>query len=183
MTDTCQNIHLELLARHYVALGFDPVAALRATGQDVGKTDRAVRNLFDRLIKHNPQFWVLVRRYTELVQAETVAKCEDVLGRLYLIATAPVWELTSVKHDAEGNPYVYITPTEDLSEHARVVFDGAEQTKAGIKVKHLDRMAALMHLAKATSVLTQPKPVVELEPLPVDPHKATQIYNEFISRD
>lgn len=153
MTAPCQNIHLELLARHYVALGFDPVAALRATGQDVGRTDRAVRNLFERLVKHNPQFWVLVRRYTELVQAETVAKCEDVLGRLYLIATAPVWELTSVKHDAEGNPYVYVTPTEDLSEHARVVFDGAEQTKAGIKVKHLDRMKAMDMIVKIKQVM------------------------------
>lgn len=153
MTDPCQNIHLELLARHYVALGFDPVAALRATGQDVGRTDRAVRNLFERLVKHNPQFWVLVRRYTELVQAETVAKCTDVLDRLYLIATAPVWELTSVKHDAEGNPYVYVTPTEDLSEHARVVFDGAEQTKTGIKVKHLDRMKAMDMIVKIKQVM------------------------------
>ena len=50
--------------------------------------------------------------------------------------------------DGEGMPYVFLADTEKLSATGKLVYQGAENTKFGIKINTADRMKALDNVAR-----------------------------------
>ncbi|MGP5103629.1 terminase small subunit [Psychrobacter celer] len=50
--------------------------------------------------------------------------------------------------DGEGMPYVFLADTEKLSATGKLVYQGAENTKFGVKINTLDRMKALDNVAR-----------------------------------
>lgn len=67
----------------------------------------------------------------------------------------------------EGVPYVFIADTEKLSPTGRLLYQGAENTKFGIKVNVADRMKALDNVARHLGMFNEQKDEDDDVPTPV----------------
>ena len=54
----------------------------------------------------------------------------------------------------EGSPHVYIADTEKLSPAAKLLYQGAKETKFGIEIQTADRMKALDNVARHLGMFT-----------------------------
>lgn len=204
---------IEKMARAYVEKCGDVAAAMRVVNVDsAGKGDKALTNLFDKVYGKSPTFWRRVVEMQKLVDQQVAMKAADVMLMWSRIATADVTELTQVVEtrcacfkcwggERMGSPPnedcdaclgaglpqfdVHITPTAKLTPTARMMYDGAELTKNGIKVKHLDRNKALDNLGRALGLFTDQLKILgvaqpDLPPLPDDPVAAAHVYHNWI---
>lgn len=170
---------VEKLARAYVEHCGDVPAALRDVAPAIAdKTDKALIAHFDKMYKQLPEFWVHVKKYTDMVKERVALNADDLLQRWTQQATADLTELVQVVR--EPCPYCYplaeggmrpplpalacpscggkgvtmvdVTETRLLSPTAKMMFLGAEMGKYGVKVKLADPRDAEDRLARALSL-------------------------------
>lgn len=211
---------IEKMARCYVEHCGDEAAAMRAASPQIAdRGNSELKTMFNSLYSKSPTFWRRVAELQKNVETQIGVKANDVLNRIAAIAYANVTELTRVVavnvpckkcglvpgrigHPDPDCPYclgmglisheVHTTPTEQLSEFAQHMYDGAEMTKHGIKVKHLDRDKAYDRLCRAMGLLgggpdggskaPEAPEDTELPELPKDPVEAARIYHEWIKK-
>ena len=205
---------MEKLAREYVRCCADVPESLRAVSTAArGWTDEKCKKHFERLYEKDAMFWRYVAKYQKEVEKHVAMEAADVLKFWENIAQADVSELSRVetiklscvacygpklfaqvapRPDCENcggvgmDTQTVVTPDSNTySANAKLIFDGAEYTKYGIKVKHLDRMKALELIAKAKGMFVEQLQIVdktppELPPLPDDPNESSRIYAEWI---
>ena len=199
---------VEKLAQAYVANCGDVAAALRQiAGPPKTWTDAKCKKHFVSVYEGDARFWQLVAKYQKAVEQHVAMDAAAIINVWERVAQADISELVKVvthykpcKYCAPGDgpdvdcsmcegkgvPFqdVAITDTDKLSATARMVYDGAEWTKHGIKIKFLSRADALINLAKAKGMFTEKLQLgtiaPELPPLPDDPNEASRIYGNWV---
>lgn len=95
---------------------------------------------------------------------------------------------THCKGEGTQRTEVRIKDTKDMTMQERLIYDGAEVTKYGVKIKTRDRDAMLLAIGKALGMFTTKLQVIhndspQLPPLPDDPNEASRAYLEWIKKE
>ena len=202
---------IEKLARAYVKNCSDEIAAIREVVTNAKDwTDAKCRKHYLSVYEKEPQFWRYVATYQEEVKKHVAMEAADIIRHWERVAQADVsdivqiktlriackhcWSLTPHKDipdpncdhcKGEGVPYqtILLTDTDKLTDDAKLLYDGAEWTKHGIKVHMRSRDKALDNLAKAKGLFiekVQVLPPPPLPPLPDDPTEASTVYSNWV---
>lgn len=208
-----KQTQIEKLAREYAANCGDAVAALRVVAPAMAKkSDAQIAAHFKRTYEDLPAFWRRVSELRAVVEKEIALTAQDVMTHWAMIATADASKISAVvikpcafcwreeplphpripngkcQHcQGEGLEDVKLTPTARLGPAERMLYDGAERTKNGIKVHHRSRDKALENIARGLGMFTEKLQLVNNEPppappLPDDPSEASRLYSQWIKR-
>lgn len=201
---------IERMARAYVELCGNKAAAIKQCSPGMGKkSDKACESMFDRVYGDLPAFWQRVAALSAKVEERIAMTAADLMAHWSMLAGVDVskivqikarpcpacWDDGDVHHDAndectvchgEGFPSVAITATDKLTPAERMLYDGAEMTKHGIKVKFRDRGQIEQNIGRALGMFSEKLILqagsgpVELPPLPDDPNEAARMYAQWI---
>ena len=199
---------LEKLARCYVSNCGDVPATMRECAPAIAeKGDAYLTKHFATTYGDVPQFWEFVEEYKTEVKKEIALTAADVMAVWTEQATLDCTEYTQVKLSpcpmcwkgservlvlpnfmcgncqGLGVKFVDVTPTAQLSAIAKRSYRGAEQTKHGIKINHVDPDKAKLQIAKAIGMFGSDVNVSiskEAPQLPVDQNDASAAYANWI---
>ena len=196
--------YTEKMAQAYVKHGADIVAAwpeVYPPGSTMhAKSRKVIERKFKEAWGDNKKFWFRVAALQAIADAQIAVSAADVVNHWKLVALADRRRLVGVKqvkvacrscgdvgceNCPPAVPVVEIVPTEDYGPAEVAIYEGAEQTKNGIKILMASKEKAWENLARYFGLLDGTKSPKEdathiLPPLPQDPTEASRAYAEWV---
>lgn len=167
--------------------------------------------LFNETIAVNPALWIRVAELQRKVDEHIALTAADVIRQYEIIATADRRGMVSIRNvkrpcvacggsgktgdagcqycngtGATEDQAVVLADTDDYTPEQALVYEGAEQTKYGIKLHLASRKDAREALARHHGLfndkllLAKSGELPELPPLPDDPVEAARMYSEWV---
>lgn len=200
------TVKQERFAQEYVISG-NASAAYRKVYDASQMTDEAIHVSASRL---KAKVWLRIKELQAIEAEQYIMSRAEVLKTWALIATADVNEIVQVRRKScpncykehlqiqpnmecqkcggEGEAYIYVTDTRQLTGAARLLYAGARKTREGVEVILRDQDAALVNIARSVGVFgeAEQKPANLQQDLAqslkgvTDPNEASRIYQSIM---
>jgi len=200
------TVKQERFAQEYISMG-NASAAYRKVYDASKMTDEAIHVSASRV---KAKVWLRIQELQKFEAEKYAMTRSEVLKIWAQIATADVNEIVQIRRKScahcyegdfklvpsvtcqkcggDGEAYMYITDTRQLTGAARLLYAGAKRTRDGIEVMLRDQDSALVNIARAIAIFDEVKhkPALNLQAVSdsiksiVDPKEASRVYQSIM---